>query len=805
MSHINPSADHIRQQLAEHFRAAQAVKVEDAALEIRAFKVPDGQGNQSHRSGIYSDLDAAARDVAHLAEVSSGSVYVTLNPVRNPGSAETINTLQPNGGRVKDEDVIRRSVLLVDVDPTRPTGTSATDAEKKCAAAVLKEAGNLLREHGFSPPMVIDSGNGYHLLYPVDLPNDEESQRLVKSVLKRLDAEVSTDEAKIDTVVHNASRITKIAGTISNKGEPLPERPHRVAKFARGLGEEIRITPRSVLEAFAPADQPSRSSRSTVSPPVPQGRQVFSPALSDEEVGRLLCKMDRQRLPYDKWIYVAAAVYDAVAGDVERAIRLLKQWAPEDEEGEYEDKMRSPLRDFKRSYLYQIAGESQPQPQSKHAKSQKQVLAGPSLPQSVFDALPGRFGPLLAGLADGWERDLLLVSSMTVVGSLMYNVIVHRADESVRPFIYIMGLAPASSGKGTASKAKRLGERTHRYIQDVESRSLDDLVGGEEKHQAVGGLFCPADTSQAALIRFLSASGGKCCIFATEGDTLSRAMSKDYGGFDDTLRRAFHHETIDANRIISGMQDIADPAIAVVVLGTPDQFSPLIKSTENGLFSRFGFYLFTSPSTWISKQPTPASRSRSEAFDAESDWLFEQIYRPLQSRDKPLEVTFTDEQWDRHNARFAERQAEMEAQEEDISPAPLRRAGVLSNRVAALMTVVKFAEQGGDLRDTSALQCDDATAKAADDLALTLVEHSYALLEAVGGSQSQLTITSRQKIKDFLPEEFTTMQAVGIGKALGTSKKTVERELTALVDSGFLVRVSLGRYRRNEGSDGLAA
>ncbi len=49
------------------------------------------------------------------------------------------------------------------------------------------------------------------------------------------------------------------------------------------------------------------------------------------------------------------------------------------------------------------------------------------------------------------------------------------------------------------------------------------------------------------------------------------------------------------------------------------------------------------------------------------------------------------------------------------------------------------------------------------------------------------------------------MQAVGIGKALGTSKKTVERELTALVDSGFLVRVSLGRYRRNEGSDGLAA
>jgi len=60
---------------------------------------------------------------------------------------------------------------LIDCDPVRPSGISATDDERKTAADIARQIGRYLRREGWPEPFVADSGNGYHLLYSVDLPN----------------------------------------------------------------------------------------------------------------------------------------------------------------------------------------------------------------------------------------------------------------------------------------------------------------------------------------------------------------------------------------------------------------------------------------------------------------------------------------------------------------------------------------------------------------------------------------------------------------------------------------------------------
>jgi hypothetical protein len=77
--------------------------------------------------------------------------------------------------------------------------------------------------------MLADSGNGYHLLYRVDLPADDGG--LVERILAALGERFDTPHAKIDRTVFNPARICKLPGTLARKGDSTADRPHRRAKL----------------------------------------------------------------------------------------------------------------------------------------------------------------------------------------------------------------------------------------------------------------------------------------------------------------------------------------------------------------------------------------------------------------------------------------------------------------------------------------------------------------------------------------------------------------------------------------------
>ncbi len=215
-------------------------------------------------SGYFDDPALLAEKAEALDESRDcQGIYLTLNPVNPALLSRRANRLQNRLGRkdatTADADIVRRRWLPVDIDPVRPSGVSSTGDEHRAAVARAEAVRECLSGQGWPAPIVADSGNGAHLLYRVDLPNDDESTALVKAVLGTLDARFSTAAAKVDTANFNAARIWKLYGTVSRKGDFTADRPHRrSAVAARPAALEVVPTERlRALSGALPApDQP---------------------------------------------------------------------------------------------------------------------------------------------------------------------------------------------------------------------------------------------------------------------------------------------------------------------------------------------------------------------------------------------------------------------------------------------------------------------------------------------------------------------------------------------------------------------
>lgn len=205
-------------------------------------------------SGYFNDRAIAAAEIAKWDGKAEG-IYHTINPVAPALLERADNRLRvgvKSGQATSDADILRRTMLPIDVDPDRPAKTSATGAELKAAGRVIRLVKTHLEDElGWPAGILVMSGNGGHLNYPIDLPNDVESRDLLKRVLAELAKKYDEQGvAHVDKSVWNASRIMKVSGTMACKGDSTPERPHRRSKLLE-VPEGFDCVPRSALEALA--------------------------------------------------------------------------------------------------------------------------------------------------------------------------------------------------------------------------------------------------------------------------------------------------------------------------------------------------------------------------------------------------------------------------------------------------------------------------------------------------------------------------------------------------------------------------
>ncbi len=230
-----------------------------------------------------SDLPAAVDAAWELSDEKG--LYFCLNPVR----PDLI-------GAAKDRDVLTRRWMLIDVDTKRSDKDSnASEAEKAIASNIVGALLDYLcGVHGWPHPLVIDSGNGWHLLCRIDLPNDKLSQQLIRSILKALDDKFKTAEVGIDTAVHNAARISKLPGSWARKGPSTEERPHRLARVWYDPGTTVVS-----LEQLKSVASLSEANRETNNPFLMKatngnGLEPYVKSAIERECGRLMMTSDHR-------------------------------------------------------------------------------------------------------------------------------------------------------------------------------------------------------------------------------------------------------------------------------------------------------------------------------------------------------------------------------------------------------------------------------------------------------------------------------------------------------------------------------
>jgi hypothetical protein len=227
-------------------------------VEVRVPKA----GKLGTLSGYYSDHAEMAQDLATLDGKHPG-IYTTLNPVNPALLARAENRTKSRAeSTTSDNDIAHRIHLLIDADPVRPTGISSTDEEKEHSHTQTRSVFKYLRSLGWPDPIAADSGNGFHLIYNIDLPNDKESADLVKAVLNALAARFNTAESKIDVSVFNAARIVKAYGTLAAKGDNIESRPHRRSRILK-VGSKMTVTVEQLQSVAAEVSSPALTNTSS--------------------------------------------------------------------------------------------------------------------------------------------------------------------------------------------------------------------------------------------------------------------------------------------------------------------------------------------------------------------------------------------------------------------------------------------------------------------------------------------------------------------------------------------------------------
>ena len=173
--------------------------------------------------GYFDNRDAALRAVE--SEPSQyKAAYCTLNPIKLPdGIPVNPAALRSSSNAAGASDIEKRVWLLIDCDPPRQSKTNSTADEKQSARDQAERIREWLRSHGWPEPILADSGNGWHLLYRIELPNDEASKALLEKFLSRLKQLFPM----VDAGNFDASRLCKLYGSWARKGEHSDERPWR--------------------------------------------------------------------------------------------------------------------------------------------------------------------------------------------------------------------------------------------------------------------------------------------------------------------------------------------------------------------------------------------------------------------------------------------------------------------------------------------------------------------------------------------------------------------------------------------------
>ena len=228
----------------------QVIKVIKPDNELFEIRIIQKGSKKAVISGYFTNANTLIKALDTINPKGS-NIYITLNKIASACySREQHDCFRQTSVTTQDKEIDSYQWLFIDFDPERLSEISSSYDELQAAGYLAKDVKIYLQGMGFSEPIIAMSGNGYHLLYRIDLPNDQESKDLIEHCLINLANMFNTGTVKIDTVNYNPSRICKLYGTLAQKGANTEDRPHRMSKFVF-VPDKIETVSKAILENLA--------------------------------------------------------------------------------------------------------------------------------------------------------------------------------------------------------------------------------------------------------------------------------------------------------------------------------------------------------------------------------------------------------------------------------------------------------------------------------------------------------------------------------------------------------------------------
>jgi hypothetical protein len=424
----------------------------------------------------------------------------------------------------------------------------------------------------------------------------------------------------------------------------------------------------------------------------------------------------------------------------------------------------------------------------------------PTIPQSVYYNLPPILFESCQVFTEKRSKDTFLTGALAILSGCLPNVTGLYSGDVVYPSLFSFILAPAASGKGALKFAKALADKYHSTIleESKEARKIYDeklaahkmlknknkLEGDQEIPQEpkFKVVYIPANTSNAKIMQHLDWNEGKGIICETEADTLGQTFKNDWGSYSDMLRKSFHHEKISVSRKTDAeFVEVNEPQLSVALSGTPKQVFNIIASAEDGLFSRFIFYVFKTDAVWLDPSPKGNPVNLTEYFKTQSNQVFKMV--EFFERNEMI-LLLTEEQWDKFNPIFSAYLVQISTFVSEDAQSVVKRLGIILFRLCMIFTAIrKF-----DTKDyNKEVYCSDIDFETALTLIKTYLQHSIIMFENLPKQEEGGVFKSGQNKKlffDALPQLFTRGEAIELAKNFNMAERT----------TGAFLKSCLGKY-----------
>ncbi len=435
----------------------------------------------------------------------------------------------------------------------------------------------------------------------------------------------------------------------------------------------------------------------------------------------------------------------------------------------------------------------------------------PTIPQLVYDNLPPILLESCRAFIQPRERDTFLTGALATLSCCLPNVSGTYGGSFVYPNLFSFILAPAASGKGTLRFAKALADKYHDktlaasiddkkiYAENLAAFKMKKGKGKIDENQEMPiepkfkVVFIPADTSNAKIIQHLDTNDGKGIICETEADTMGQAFKNEWGSYSDLLRKSFHHEKISVSRKTDGeFVEVNNPQLSVALSGTPKQVFNIISSAEDGLFSRFIFYVFKTDAVWLDPSPKGNPVNLTEYFEKQSRNVLKMV-EFYETDEMVLDLTL--DQWNRFNLYFESILEEVNTFVSEDALSVVKRLGLVFYRFCMIFTAIRKYDSNNYNKN---IFCSDIDFDVAMSLIKTYLQHSVIMFTNLPKQGEQGVFKSSENKKRFLealPVSFKRKEAIEMAKKFNLKERSVDSFLKSCVGI-YLEQIEYGTYTK---------